>query len=202
MAILTGTTTINEIEQSLSIPIFIHINQAKENCYVEYTPFAFRVNPKEGGTSVSPNIKKTDGTTVASTFAMDYKRSFNYFIWDGKNSITDDPQETGILKQLWGNANPKSAKGPMAYFTGNGTTPLSPEKLANQIGYVNNSTNAKYAVEIAKDKWKDNSGEFLHGFVRGQMIFQEVPTNEFNASTNQVFPLMIWLDPNYYPVTE
>ena len=89
-----------------------------------------------------------------------------------------------------------------SYFTGNGTTPLSPEKLANQIGYVNNSTNAKYAVEIAKDKWKDNSGEFLHGFVRGQMIFQEVPTNEFNASTNQVFPLMIWLDPNYYPVTE
>lgn len=67
-----------------------------------------------------------------------------------KNSITDDPQETGILKQLWGNANPKSAKGPMAYFTGNGTTPLSPEKLANQIGYVNNSTNAKYAVEIAR----------------------------------------------------
>lgn len=202
VAILTGTTTINEIEQSLSIPIFIHINQAKENCYVEYTPFAFRVNPKEGGTSVSPNIKKTDGTTVASTFAMDYRRSFNYFIWDGKNSITDDPQETGILKQLWGNANPKSAKGPMAYFTGNGTTPLSPEKLANQIGYVNNSTNAKYAVEIAKDKWKDNSGEFLHGFVRGQMIFQEVPTDKFNSSPNQIFPLMIWLDPNYYPVTE
>ncbi|WP_148360050.1 surface glycan-binding family protein [Bacteroides clarus] len=200
--ILTGTTTINGTQSSLSVPIFIHVNLEKNGYFVEFTPFAFRVNPQFGGTSVKPIFKKGNGDIITSSnVALEYRRSFNYYIWDGKNSITDDPQESGILKTLWGSSNPKSAKGPMAYFK-TGITPLPDESLKQQIGYVDNSAGAGYSVKIFGEKWKTTTGEYLHGFVRGQMIFEETPDEKFNDSKTQVFPLMIWFDPDYYPVTE
>lgn len=198
--ILTGTVD-GDKSQSLSVPIFVHANKLVGDYYVEYNPLVFRVNPKEGGISTKPNIKKKDGTIAPPTFALEYRRDFVYHKWEGGTDITKADED---LKAVLGNN--LGSKVNIAYFTSTkGDTkpePLDATKLAAQVGYVDNSEGAGLAVKVHKEKWKTSNGNYLQGFFRGQMIYEEQVIAGFNDSKNRIFPLMIWLDPDYYPVTE
>lgn len=201
--ILTGTVT-DDPTQTLSVPIFVYSNKVVGNVSVEFSPLALHVNPKLGATSDSPKLIIDDSSITISQFALEYRRNFIYLNWDGKTSITN--KTTAFLGPgtgtLWGTNAPSGAKGPMGYYDGNAnTTPLNAAKLEKQIGYVDNANN--FVVTIKPDKWIVG-GEWAQGFVRGEMVFlTDYDTNKsLNASKNSIFPLMIWFDPDYYPVTE
>ena len=68
----TGKGTAGEI--TIKTPVFIHCSGAVAGVTVNYTPFVFQVNPRTGGSSVTPTITGTD----LSTFIADYRRTFNY----------------------------------------------------------------------------------------------------------------------------
>ena len=73
----TGKGTAGEI--TIKTPVFIHCSGAVAGVTVNYTPFVFQVNPRTGGSSVTPTITGTD----LSTFIADYRRTFNYYNING-----------------------------------------------------------------------------------------------------------------------
>ena len=58
----TGKGTAGEI--TIKTPVFIHCSGAVAGVTVNYTPFVFQVNPRTGGSSVTPTITGTDLSTA------------------------------------------------------------------------------------------------------------------------------------------
>ena len=202
VAMLKGT--LNNGEATVTIPLFVHCNTTVDSRNIEYTPFVFKVNPKEGGTSIKPNITGS----IPNTFALDYRRSFSYITYDiAKNKLTSQSvnKESGnFITKLWEqnaglSKDGAETKGPLGFYSG-------VDKLAdltkNHIGYVNNTQGiSQYSVTIIPETWKVGE-EYANGFFRGQMTFVDDYTSSNVNNGAKIFPLMIWLDPDYYPVTE
>lgn len=210
--VITGTSKSG---QTLKVPIFICYNNQTDayetstsasvgKYVVEYTPFVYRVNPRVGGTmSFTPKMYKVEGTskTEVKNFYLDYRKDFEYQNLDkGNNKILKNGKSTTndtFMKSLWTSCG----------VEGNKKSPLSQYNNETQIklGQINRNN----SVTINKEKWV--LGEhFADGFMKAEMYFDlntysagQNPKFEVDADTkNRVSPLLIWFDPDYYPVTE
>lgn len=158
---------------------------------ITYTPFVLQCNPKSGGRSVAPVISGT-GFDPAN-FAMDYRRSFNYFNLNGPEShINGQPAAKGFLYNLWttyfaGQGKPVNtgSRDPMSAFSGS-------ESL--RLGYVDQSD---FSVVVNPNKFRDDAG-YANGVFTGQIIFGATsgdPSSAFN--NNGDFPLFVWFDTQF-----
>lgn len=180
-------------EVSVSTPVFFNF-PTTSGVKILYSPFAFRVNPIKGGISVAPSL---EGVNDLSKFAMDYRRTFNYYNVNGEHkegTVSDKVKDTflaDIIRAYFGEKNPNyGSKDAFSYF--NNSTNLS-----QAFAYVDQTAN--FAVRVNPGKWKDENGVYADGAMIGQMTF--VTNGDFNANSinngSQVFPFIIWFDPNF-----
>lgn len=220
VAILKGTYN----ESTIKMPIFIDCNAAVEggimvdktyskkgDFNVEYTPFVFHVNPLIGGVSTAPLIKK-DNNVYSEQFILDNRRTFYYeplytnfkkgniaTVPNGQTEVEESKRT--FLNDMWDQAGAKEdknygSKAPFSFYTKD----FEKYDLAG--------VNPDNTIQIEPNIWIYN-GTPVDGFIRCQMVF-DLQNNQNFASdgknqgknSNRVFPIMIWLDPNYYPVTE
>lgn len=182
---------------SKTIPVFFNHVIANMNAGIDggvtilYTPFVFQCNPRKGGRSVAPVI--TGNGYSASNFAMDYRRSFNYYNLSGPASQASGTSESdGFLQHLWtqyynglGKAPNLRARDPMSAFSGN-------ESL--RLGYIDQSD---FSLVVNPEKFKDDAG-YAGGIFSGEIIFgtgNDDPLNGHNNNGN--YPILIWLDSQF-----
>lgn len=225
VAILEGTYQ----ESTIKLPIFIDCNSAVEggimiakgdkkeyskegNFNIEYTPFVFHVNPLIGGISTKPLIKK-DNSIYSGSFTLDNRRTFYYeplyntflkkgniaTIPNGETSI--DPNKRTFLNDMWDLVGAKEdknygSKAPFSFYAKD----FEKYDLAG--------VNPDNTIQIEPNIWIYNATP-VDGFIRCQMVFDLQNDKSFasdgknsDKNSNRVFPIMIWLDPDYYPVTE
>lgn len=186
----TGKGTTAEV--SLKTPVFVHCSTPVNGVTINYTPFVFQVNPKTGGTSVEPEISGTD----ASTFLMDYRRTFNYYNINGPESHVTGQLKAGVtntfIYQMWASyygdaAVNAGARKPVSYY--DNTTSLN-----EALCYVN--ANNKCAVTVNPNKWM-HDGEYANGVFIGQMTFTTDGKSASVAKGSQVFPIAIWFSNDF-----
>jgi hypothetical protein len=193
----TGKGTDSEV--SVTVPVFFNFASAVSGVTILYTPFVFQVNPKTGGSSVAPTVTGVD----ASNFALDYRRTFNYFNFNGPAThVNGQPSVAGsFMKQVWtsyytsvGSATVNTgSKDPMSYYSNNGTNGRT---LSQALGYVD-ATNA-WAVKINPNKFIGDDGNPANGTMIGQMTFvTNGSSGTISSSTNQIFPIFIWFDVDF-----
>lgn len=158
---------------------------------ITYTPFVFQCNPKKGGRSAAPVISG-EGYDK-NNFAMDYRRTFNYFNFKGPEShLKGQPKDKGFLYNLWSayfeglnKVVNTGSRDPMSYFSGN-------ESL--RLGYVDQSD---FVVVINPDKFRDDAG-YANGFFSGQIIFGASAADPSSAyNNNGDFPVLVWFDTKF-----
>ena len=98
------TATVGEGEEAVSktVPVFIRQNKDKNDIFVEYTPFAVKMNPAKGGTTPVPVVKLSGSPyTDYTKFLMDYRRDFYYYSFIGDH--VDGIQSTAgsFMYGLW-----------------------------------------------------------------------------------------------------
>lgn len=207
------TITVGEGEAAVSrkFPVFADFcypTAAGKNAAgyrISYTPFAFRVNPKTGGRSVSPVILDPDGNNVSDKVSLDYRT--NPFFWNinGPSSHSEDKKlgnapNTCFLRFPWAkyyyaiNQVPNyGAMNPVSYYLNynRGRLPYSP-------CYVDAST---LQVVVNPEKFVDNDGVYADGCVYMTFNFYGRAANfdcqNGNAQCDQQNRLLIWLDPSY-----
>lgn len=210
---LKGSTTDG---QSLTVPIFIHCNNLgkgknnknEEGEYtIEYTPFVFHVNPRIGGTmeATCKMYKIESGSKFeVSQFQMDFRREFTYYNLQKSYSLIEGKlksDKVNFLSHLWTEcnmANNFGSKSPLSQYS---------KDTDIKLGWINDYDKLGNLPTIEKDKWVQNN-IYANGFLKSEMCFDfndPIDTkfpNFSNNSMNSHSPLMIWFDPDYYPVTE
>lgn len=194
------TATVGEdkdSEFSIEVPVFIHYDLVVAGVHVLYNPFVFHVNPKTIGNSTyseKPVIKGIEPEAL-SLFTLDYRRSFNYTAISG-TFTNGDPKNSNFLKSLWTKFGEDSGRGvntgsrnAISYYS---NTEKSKNTLSYALGYVD-PTNG-LALKLNPNKWVLD-GEYPDGIFSGQMTFDKTGADPQKGS--QVFPLMIWFDPNF-----
>ena len=184
-------------ETSVTVPVFFYFYQAVNGVSVFYEPFVFHVNPKTGGRSVAPKIEGTD----PSQFLLDYRRTFNYYNFNGSDTHGDgQPTVDGFLRNyIWqpyyeaiGDKDPagmavKGNKAPMSYYE-------NKNRLIVPAAYVDPAT---YEVVVNPNKWIDSEGNSASGMCHGQMTFVTDGKESGINNGSQVFPIWIWFDENF-----
>lgn len=190
---------------SVRIPVAIDFS-ADASTNVRYNPFLFRVNPKNGGCSVIPDVSGT------ALFDIDYRRNFNYFNLngvdkDGKAFVDGAPtkassflshiwdaftETTGLNKVSGGSTANYGGKIPMSYYTGVKTNLKNEDQLAATPAYVNPNDRA---VVVSPGLWMYNGG-WADGVFVGEMTFTTDETAKINDGT-KIIPVAIWLDPTF-----
>ena len=182
-----------EAEYSLEVPVFISYDLVVAGVHVQYTPFVMHVNAQKIGNNTYSAQPVVTGIEDLSTFTLDYRRSFSYFPISG-TFTKGDPKNSNFLKALWTTWGEESgrgvnlgARGAISYWenTKNKNT------LNAAVGYVDPANN--FAMKLNPNKWVLN-GEYPDGIFTGQMTFDK--TGKDPAGGSQVFPLIIWFDPN------
>lgn len=173
---------------SKCFPVFFQKLTAVDGVTVDYKPFAFRVNPKTGGTSAVPVITGTD----LSNFSMDYRRNFNWYNVNGPASHGNGtPSDEGsLIRALWTayyasvskSAN-YGSKDPVSYYS-------NASGLTNALMYAA----ADHSVVVNPEKWKDAAGNYADGVFQGQMTFVYNSTGDGINNGKQVFPIAVWFD--------
>lgn len=194
------TATVGEdidSEFSIEVPVFIHYDLVVAGVHVLYNPFVFHVNPKTIGNSTyseKPVIKGIEAEALP-LFTLDYRRSFNYTAISG-TFTNGDPKNSNFLKSLWTKFGEDSGRGvntgsrnAISYYS---NTEKSKNTLSYALGYVD-PTNG-LALKLNPNKWVLD-GEYPDGIFSGQMTFDKTGADPQKGS--QVFPLMIWFDPNF-----
>ena len=94
-----GTDKDSQISQTTLV--FIHYDlKANNGVHIHYNPFVFQADPKNGGNSTVPLVT-VNGITTTSNFALDYRRSFNYYPTEG-TLVKGAPGAAGsFLNELW-----------------------------------------------------------------------------------------------------
>lgn len=191
-----------EGETSIVFPVFVHCSEAVSGVTIEYTPFAFQVNPRKGGQSVAPVITGVE----PSMFFMDYRRTFNYANLNGpEEHVSGSPvskaaditaETTNFMTRLWQNYATATKKG----YNGGAKDPVSYYKnsseLSKALGYVDATSN--WSVVVNPNKWSDDYG-YANGVFIAQMTFITDGTyteSKINGGS-QIFPLAIWFDENF-----
>lgn len=201
VSVVFVTATVGEGEEAISktVPVFIRQNKKKNDVYVEYTPFAVKMNPSKGGTVSAPVVEINDAATTDYTnYLMDYRRDFYYYSFidnhtDGIQSVTGS-----FMNGLWTTyfdsikKTPNySARAPMSYYD-------NAQNLSQALGYVNNKD---LSVVINPGKWKDSEGVYANGVFIGRMSFvtdgKQADLANDGTTKNQIFPLAIWFDESF-----
>lgn len=181
-------------EVSVSTPVFFNFPSAVKGVTVKYSPFAFRVNPAKGGISKEPIL---EGVSELPKFAMDYRRTFNYYSIDG-NTVDGQPVKgsnsfatyiwEAYYKSIGSSTVNYGARPPMSYFDNS-------SNLSQAFAYVDQTAN--WAVRVNPGKWKNADGEYASGAMIGQMTFITDGVTSKVGDGSQVFPFIIWFDPNF-----
>ncbi|NCC10151.1 MAG: DUF4958 domain-containing protein [Bacteroidia bacterium] len=191
----TGKGTPAEV--SITVPVFFNFASAVAGVKVLYSPFVFQVNPKTGGSSAIPTI---EGISDLTKFAIDYRRTFNFYNFNGpSNHLEGQPSvANSLMNQVWkkyyetiGSATVNTgSKDPMSYFSNNG---VSGRTLAMALGYVDAANNN--ALKINPNQFIGLDGVPANGAMIGQMTFvTDGNAGGLGGSKNQVFPIFIWFD--------
>ena len=188
--VTTGKGTAGEV--TIKTPVFVHCSAPVGGVTVDYTPFVFQVNPKKGGTSVSPTLT---GAT-SGKFLMDYRRAFNYYNINGpethKTGQLKAGATTAFIYQMW-----KRYYGDAAVNTG-ARKPVSfydnKASLNAPLCYVDATKDC--AVTVNPGKWQADN-EYANGVFIGQMTFTTSGNVGKVASGSQVFPLAIWFNTDF-----
>lgn len=203
---VTATVGSGEDAYSRTFPLFINYIKPYKigdvEYTVKYTPFVLRVNPKQGGRSVVPEISNTN------KFVLDYRRSFRYDNINGTDSEGADlvsgslsaSTNNNLLGDLWRNVGKSTnygAKLPMSYFQNNSNNAKMPTQLADEtICYVDNASGSnQFSVVVTRNWYNDG---WADGVFTGQMTFSNdgTPKNVSNSNC-KIFPIAIWLDKSY-----
>lgn len=205
---VTATVGSGEDAYSRTFPLFINYVKpymiGDVEYTVKYTPFVLRVNPKQGGRSVVPEISNKD------KFVLDYRRSFRYDNINGvdsegsplvSGSLSADNNEN-LLGDLWRNVGKSTnygAKLPMSYFQNNSNNAKTPTQLADEtICYVDNASGSnQFSVVVTRNWYNDG---WADGVFTAQMTFSNDGTpKNVSGSTCKIFPIAVWLDKSYVP---
>lgn len=201
VSVVFVTATVGEGEEAISktVPVFIRQNKKKNDVYVEYTPFAVKMNPSKGGTVSAPVVEINGAATTDYTnYLMDYRRDFYYYSFidnhtDGIQSVTGSFMN-GLWKTYFDSINKTpnySARAPMSYYD-------NAQNLSQALGYVNIKD---LSVVINPGKWKDSEGVYANGVFIGRMSFvtdgKQADLANDGTTKNQIFPLAIWFDESF-----
>ena len=201
--------TVGEGDAAITrnIPIFVDRVGVDSGHQITYTPFAFRVNPKTGGTSVAPVITKlSDGSDASDVVSLDFQTNATYYSLSNllpdsqivmlKNDTKD---ETFLVNpwKLYYNAIKKTynrgAGNPMSYWLN-----YSANTLSATCAYIDPTRD--FRIVVNPDKFKDADGVYGDGVVFMTMSFSPSGKDPQQSSTSdrlQVNRAFIWLDPAY-----
>ncbi|WP_418210896.1 surface glycan-binding family protein [Bacteroides zhangwenhongii] len=196
-----------DTQVTVSTPLFIHCCTPTTNGYtIEYSPMVLRVNPKVGGQSNIPAIKK-NGTILTdeerATFLLDYRRTFNYYNNGGKRSDGTE-HESGrpiangskFMQNLWNKFDGgNESKLPVSYFQNQTIIPKT--DWTKTLAYVDNGADLskRHSVAVLANQWNDDG--WANGFFHGQMTCTTEQDKDKLNDGEQIFPFVIWLDENY-----
>lgn len=181
-------------ETSVTVPVFFSFIQEVSGVTVHYTPFVFQCNPRKGGSSVVPT---TEGATDMSMFLIDYRRTFNYYNFNGPASHVDgQPSVAGsFMNMVW-----------TAYYTGKGSATVNTGSK-DPLSYYSNASNLSQALcyvdssdkhlVVNPNKWVDEEGNAANGAFIGQMTFVTDGNESKVNSGSQIFPIWIWFDEKF-----
>lgn len=194
LILVTATAGKGKVgETSVTVPVFFSFIQAMSGVTVHYTPFVFQVNPRTGGTSAVPTIEGVD----PSLFLMDYRRTFNYYNFNGPASHLDGQPSAGgsFMYSVWssyftsiGSATVNTgSKDPVSYYS-------NASRLSSALCYVDPTTKA---LVVNPNKWVDANGVAANGAMLGQMTFVTNGNQSGINNGSQIFPLWVWFDEKF-----
>ena len=206
-----GTDKDSQISQTTLV--FIHYDlKANNGVHIHYNPFVFQADPKNGGNSTVPLVT-VNGITTTSNFALDYRRSFNYYPTEG-TLVKGAPGTAGsFLNELWttyykamdikpstGSRNPMSYYGSVYDMSHSKKLPNQSDRLSVALAYVvpNDLT-----IHISPNIWKNSNGEYANGIMVGEMTFltnvtvDTTETGESLKNGKKIAPIIIWFDKKF-----
>lgn len=206
-----GTDKDSQISQTTLV--FIHYDlKANNGVHIHYNPFVFQADPKNGGNSTVPLVT-VNGTTTTSNFALDYRRSFNYYPTEG-TLVKGAPATAGsFLNELWttyykamdidisiGSRNPMSYYGSVYDMSHSKKLPNQSDRLSVALAYVvpNDLT-----IHISPNIWKNSKGEYANGIMVGEMTFltnvtvDTKETGDLLKNGKKIAPIIIWFDKKF-----
>ena len=204
-AVIKVTVGEGDAAISRNIPVFLDRVGSDNGYQITYTPFAFRVNPKTGGTSVAPVITKlSDGSDASDVVSLDFQTNATYYNVNGPESHTnttmlknDTKDETFLVNpwKLYYNAVKKTynrgAANPMSYGYNYANNTLSAT-----CAYIDATRD--FRIVVNPDKYKDGDGVYGDGVVFMTMTFSPSGKDPYTATDKlQVNRAFIWLDPTY-----
>jgi len=211
LAFITATSQDPDDQEntfSVTRPIFFDYANPVSNVSITYTPFVFRVNPKDGGRSVVPDI--VSETVDASKILLDYRRTFNYYNLEGIGSngkplVNGQPSAGAtFLKKIWDDyatatqTTPNyQSKDPVAFFTNKSNK----ENLDKSPVYIDNTLGANFgSLVVNKGLWMD--GDYADGIFHGQVTFCTDGNIGSINNGSKIFPIAIWLDKDFIKTTQ
>ena len=179
-------------EFSIEIPVFFHYasKEGKDKVSIEYSPFVLQVNPKKGGSSVSPVAKGLDDL---SRLKIDFRRTFNFYDFTGLYADGQPKDEGTFTQQMWikyfesiGKLPNYGSKDPVSFYS-------NESNLSNALLYVDEEN---HQVVVNPNKWIDE-GVNANGLFVGQTTF--VTDGDVSKVNNgeKIFPIMIWFDSKF-----
>ena len=206
-----GTDKDSQISQTTLV--FIHYDlKANNGVHIHYNPFVFQADPKNGGNSTVPLVT-VNGITTTSNFALDYRRSFNYYPTEG-TLVKGAPATAGsFLNELWttyykamdiklsaGSRNPMSYYGSVYDMSHSKKLPNQSDRLSVALAYVvpNDLT-----IHISPNIWKNSKGEYANGIMVGEMTFltnvtvDTKETGDLLKDGKKIAPIIIWFDKKF-----
>lgn len=198
-SIITVTVGGNsEAAVTKEFPLFISHEGFINGYKIEYTPFAFRVNPRSGGVSASPVITREDGSEV-SGFTLSYRRNIYFYGLndplhvDGRPGDGNDRFMYTVWTKYFSARNALTNTGscsPVSYY---GDRNGERGWLGLTACYINPDN---LTMVVNPDKFSDDQG-YASGMVVGTMQYNINNIDPVNTGGTEVFPLIIWLDPDY-----
>ncbi len=165
---------------------------------IEFTPFVFQVNPKTGGSSASASVTDSNGEHIESTFAMDFRGTWNFWCLDGKYSSS--PQSPAIagsfLNSLWTQYY-KGIGGENATVSTGERNPISAYNYnaTYRLGYYRQDD---LRVVINADKWRDSEGNYANGFFLGEtQVDNNGKTDPVTSNGARTYVIWIWFDTKF-----
>ena len=168
---------------------------------VEYTPFAFRVNPKTGGSSAVPTVTLSSGTF--SGFTLDFRRQLWYYNLHGPAEHLDGRlDQAGKDCFLYAPAAKYFAARNVAVNTGS-ADPFNYWSNATRGSQVAFGFTACYVdpttlqMVVNPEKFSDDYG-YADGVMFGEMLCNVNNNSPLSQNSNyRLFPIIIWFDPDY-----
>lgn len=192
LILVTATAGKGQVgETSVTVPVFFSFIQAVDGVTIHYTPFVFQVNPRTGGTSAAPTVEGVD----PSLFAIDYRRTFNYYNFAGPHTDGQPSTAGSFMNSVWssyytsiGSATVNmGSKDPVSYYSNS-------SRLSSALCYVDPTTKA---LVVNPNKWVDGNGVAANGAMIGQMTFVTDGNSGNVSNGSQVFPIWIWFDEKF-----